>query len=81
MKSWHIESQQRSSCPVRIVRDTRVSAFTYAEAIQYLREQNHLYRDLTWEAWTAIQEDPDMELIQAVDEYFMPEAYAEIMQN
>jgi hypothetical protein len=80
MKSWQSDSPA-DNCPVRIVRDTRVSAFTYAEAIRYLREHNHLYRDLTWEAWTAICQFPDQELLQAVDDYFMPMAYAETMQN
>ena len=76
MKSWPSECRK-----VRIVPDTRVSAFTYPEAIKYLKSHNRLYRDLTYEAWLAIQEEPDAELLQAVDDYFMPMAYAEIMQN
>jgi len=54
---------------VRIVPDTRVSAFTYAEALKYLKEHNHLYRDFTWDMWLFLQLDPDKELLQAVDDY------------
>jgi len=63
---------------VRIVPDTRVSAFTYAEALKYLKEHNHLYRDFTWDMWLFLQLDPDKELLQAVDDYWMPSAYAEL---
>jgi len=63
---------------VRIVPDTRVSAFTYAEALKYLKEHNHLYRDFTWDMWLFLQLDPDKELLQAVDDYWMPLAYAEL---
>lgn len=80
MKSWQSDSPA-DNCPVRIVRDTRVSAFTYEEAIRYLREHNHMYGDITPEVWEELCECPDQELLQAVDDYFMPMAYAETMQN
>lgn len=79
MKSWRSSSPLESNLyPVRLVRDTRVKAFTYTEAIQYLKEHNHLYRNFTWEAWLAIKESPEDDLLQAVDDYFMPAAYAEL---
>lgn len=80
MRSYQYDSP-RTGCPVRIVRDTRVSAFTYAEALAYLREKNRLVRNFTYEVFQSLQQDPDVELLQAVDEYFEPQAYAEIMQN
>ena len=67
--------------PTRMVRDTRVSAFTYGEAVQYLIEQNHMYYPLTWEAWSAICHQPNDELIQAYDDYFVPKAYMELQNN
>jgi hypothetical protein len=74
MKSWPSRCHR-----VRIVPDTRVSAFTYAEALDYLRSKSRLVKGFTREVFDNL--DPEQELLQAVDDYFMPTAYAEIMQN
>lgn len=63
--------------PVRIVRDTRVKAFTYRTAKQYLKEKNILsvYCPFTETVWEIIQQDPEQELVQAYEDIAMAEAY------
>lgn len=63
------------NCKLRLVRDTRVKAFSFNEAVAFLKEQNHLFYPLTWDAWAWMCHQPNTELVQAYDDYFLPTAY------
>lgn len=76
MKSWQYDSPSGESCRLRLVRDTRVKAFTYEEALNYLKEKNSLYGEFTYDVFTSL--DPEQELLQAVEDYYLPLAYAEL---
>lgn len=63
--------------PMRLVRDTRVKAFTYNTAKKYLREHNKIscYCPFTQTVWMIMQEDPEQELVQAYEDIAMAEAF------
>ena len=65
------------SCPIRIVRDTRVKAFTLQTAKKYLRDKNVLsvYCPLNEYTWEIISQDPEQELVQAYNDLAMAEAF------
>ena len=65
------------SCPVRIIRDTRVKAFTLQTAKKYLRDKNVLsiYCPLNEYTWEIISQDPEQELVQAYNDLAMAEAF------
>jgi hypothetical protein len=65
------------SCKLRLVRDTRVSAFTYRTAKQYLKKHNKIscYCPFTKYVWEIMQETPKQELVQAYEDIAMAEAF------
>jgi len=65
------------SYPVRLVRDTRVSAFTYKTARQYLMKRNKIscYCPFTKTVWMIMQEDPEQDIVQAYEDIAMAEAF------
>ena len=69
------QSNSLSVRPVRIVPDTRVKSFTYEEALNWLMQHNHLYCEFTYDVFREL--DPEQDLIEAFDEWYMPIAYAE----
>lgn len=65
------------TCPMRLVRDTRVKAFTYNSAKRFLLEHNKLscYCPFTKGLWAIMQEDPEQELVQAYEDFAIAEAF------
>jgi len=66
------------SCPVRLIRDTRVRAFkSRSQAEAYLKERNILscYCPLTETVWKIMCEEPDKELVLAYEDIAQAEAF------
>ena len=64
-------------CPIRIIRDTRVKAFTLQSAKKYLRDKNVLsiYCPLNVYTWEIISQNPEQELVEAYNDLAMAEAF------
>jgi len=64
-------------CPIRIIRDTRVKAFTLQSAKKYLRDKNVLsiYCPLNKYTWEIISQNPEQELVEAYNDLAMAEAF------